>query len=122
MSDGSTDRTVEIATQYCDRVSLIVFEHNRGYGAAIKEAWRRSDADLLAFLDADGTCDPDFFVPLCNAVLEDGAAISLGCRLNRTSEMPRLRRLGNSLFAVLLRALSSKQVRDTASGMPRGAP
>jgi hypothetical protein len=31
--------------------------------------------------------------------------------------MPHLRRLGNSLFAVLLRALSSKQVRDTASGM-----
>jgi hypothetical protein len=31
--------------------------------------------------------------------------------------MPALRRLGNTVFAVLLSALSSKRVRDTASGM-----
>ena len=30
------------------RIELIVFERNRGYGAAIKEAWRQSDAELLA--------------------------------------------------------------------------
>jgi hypothetical protein len=117
VSDGSTDRTVEIASGYRDRIHLIVFERNRGYGAAIKEAWRQSDADLLAFLDADGTCDPNFFVPLCRAVLTDGVAISLGCRRNAESEMPRLRRLGNTLFAVLLSVLSSNTVRDTASGM-----
>jgi hypothetical protein len=117
VSDGSTDQTVEIASRYLDRIDLIVFEKNRGYGAAIKEAWRRSDAELLAFLDADGTCDPNFFVPLCRAVLDDGADIALGCRLNEESEMPRLRRVGNRIFAVLLSALSSSQVRDTASGM-----
>jgi hypothetical protein len=117
VSDGSTDRTVEIAGGYRDRINLIVFEKNRGYGAAIKEAWRQSDADLLGFLDADGTCDPNFFAPLCNAVLADGIAVSLGCRRNPDSEMPALRRLGNTVFAVLLSALSSKRVRDTASGM-----
>jgi len=117
VSDGSTDRTVEFASAYRDRIGLIVFEKNRGYGAAIKEAWRKSDADLLAFLDADGTCDPNFFVPLCNAVLADGVAVSLGCRRNSESEMPLLRRLGNALFAVLLSTLSSNKVRDTASGM-----
>jgi len=117
VSDGSTDSTVEIASSYGDRINLIVFERNRGYGAAIKEAWRRSDADLLAFLDADGTCDPNFFVPLCRAVLHDGVDVSLGCRRNAESEMPRLRRMGNTLFAVLLSALSSNTVRDTASGM-----
>src|SRR5262245_1697047 len=82
VSDGSTDRTVEIASRYLDRIDLVVFERNRGYGAAIKEAWRRSDADLLAFLDADGTCDPEFFVPLCDAVLHDDVHIALGCRCN----------------------------------------
>jgi hypothetical protein len=117
VSDGSTDRTVEIASCYRDRIHLIVFEQNRGYGAAIKEAWRQSDAELLAFIDADGTCDPNFFTPLCNAVLADGVAVALGCRCNPESEMPRLRRVGNTLFAVLLRALSSRKVRDTASGM-----
>jgi hypothetical protein len=117
VSDGSTDRTVDIASRYADWITLIVFEKNRGYGAAIKEGWRRSDADLLGFLDADGTCDPTFFVPLCNAVAGDGVAVALGCRLNSESEMPRLRRVGNTLFALLLSTLSSSKVRDTASGM-----
>jgi hypothetical protein len=117
VSDGSTDRTVEIASGYLDWIELIVFEQNKGYGAAIQEAWRRSDADLLGFLDADGTCDPAFFVPLCNAVLNDGVDVALGCRLNADSKMPMLRRVGNTLFATLLSALSSSKVRDTASGM-----
>jgi glycosyltransferase involved in cell wall biosynthesis len=52
VSDGSTDHTVELASRYLDQINLIVFEKNRGYGAAIKEAWRTSDAKLLAFLDA----------------------------------------------------------------------
>src|SRR5262247_1663883 len=55
VSDGSTDRTVELASSYANWINLIVFEKNRGYGAAIKEAWNQSDADLLSFLDADGT-------------------------------------------------------------------
>jgi hypothetical protein len=117
VSDGSTDRTVEIASRYLEWIDLIVFEKNKGYGAAIKEAWRRSDAELLGFLDADGTCDPAFFVPLCNAVLRDGVDVALGCRLNDDSKMPMLRRVGNTLFATLLSALSSSRVRDTASGM-----
>ncbi|PWT99261.1 MAG: glycosyltransferase family 2 protein [Terriglobia bacterium] len=117
VSDGSTDRTVELASRYTDRIKLIVFPENRGYGAAIKEAWRQSDADLLGFLDADGTCDPKFFAPLCERALEDGADVVLGCRLNRNSQMPRIRRVGNLIFATILSIFSSSRVRDTASGM-----
>src|SRR5881296_3060571 len=65
VSDGSTDATAELAGRYSDLINLIAFTQNRGYGAAIKEAWRQSDADVLCFLDADGTCDPNFFANLC---------------------------------------------------------
>jgi glycosyltransferase involved in cell wall biosynthesis len=105
VSDGSTDRTVELASQFGDRIKLIVFPKNRGYGAAIKEAWTQSNADLLGFLDADGTCDPRFFSPLINALKTHDADIALGCRLNVNSEMPWLRRLGNRLFASMLALL-----------------
>jgi len=117
VSDGSTDRTVERARRYADSVKLIVFEKNRGYGAAIKEAWRQSDADLLGFLDADGTCDPRFFGDLCRTLVSEEADVVLGSRLNQASQMPLVRRVGNRGFAGLLRALSSSRVRDTASGM-----
>jgi hypothetical protein len=117
VSDGSTDRTVELAQGFGDRINLIVFPRNRGYGAAIKEAWARSNAELLAFLDADGTCDPEFFTRLVNALGENEADMALGCRLNQDSRMPWLRRVGNVLFASILTLLSSTRVRDTASGM-----
>ena len=105
VSDGSTDRTVERASKYKDKIRLIVFPKNQGYGAAIKEAWLNSDAELLGFLDADGTCDPKFFAPLCNQLLTNDTDVVLGCRLNKQSEMPLLRRLGNSIFAFLLSIL-----------------
>jgi len=116
VSDGSTDRTAEIAQQYTD-VQVIVFERNRGYGAAIKEGWRRVGGDLLAFLDADGTCDPLYFIDMCNLALSDGVDIVLGSRMGPDSKMPRIRRIGNTLFAGLLGLLSQKRVSDSASGM-----
>jgi glycosyltransferase involved in cell wall biosynthesis len=117
VSDGSTDRTVERAQEYRNQIDLIVFERNRGYGAAIKDAWNRSDAELLGFLDADGTCDPSIFAGLCRLIEGEKADVVLGCRLTRDSRMPVVRRIGNVLFALLLSFFSSKRVRDTASGM-----
>ena len=66
VSDGSTDRTVEISQSY-DDVKVIVFEKNRGYGAAIKEGFRSGSGTLMGFLDADGTCDPLFFAEMCRS-------------------------------------------------------
>jgi glycosyltransferase involved in cell wall biosynthesis len=118
VSDGSTDKTVEIASKHQDKCTLIVFEKNKGYGAAIKEGWASfPDADLLAFLDADGTCDPLFFVELCNLITEEDADIALGSRLNKNSEMPMVRRFGNKIFSTLLSLISSEKINDTASGM-----
>jgi glycosyltransferase involved in cell wall biosynthesis len=117
VSDGSTDRTVELARQHTDDIRLIVFEKNRGYGAAIHHAWQGSDADLLAFLDADGTCDPRFFAVLARCLLEGHADVVLGCRLNAETKMPPLRQAGNVLFAALLTLLSGRRICDTASGM-----
>lgn len=117
VSDGSTDRTVERASQYTDIISLIVFPQNKGYGAAIKEAWRQSDADLLGFVDADGTCEPRFFATLCNAAVAENLDVVLGSRLNAGSKMPVIRRVGNFIFATILSVVCSSRVRDTASGM-----
>jgi glycosyltransferase involved in cell wall biosynthesis len=120
VSDGSTDRTAEIATSFADRdssVRVIVFPHNRGYGAAIKEGFARSSGELVAFLDADGTCDPRVFADLCRALHDDGAAVALGSRMGPSTQMPRVRRLGNTMYALLLGSLSGQAVSDTASGM-----
>jgi glycosyltransferase involved in cell wall biosynthesis len=116
VSDGSTDRTAEIARTY-DEVKVIVFERNRGYGAAIKEGFRQGGGDLVGFIDADGTCDPLNFADMCRAIVEDEADIALGSRMGPGSKMPAVRRLGNRIFAAMLGLLCGQQVVDTASGM-----
>lgn len=117
VSDGSTDNTVPLAKKYTDKIKLIIFEQNKGYGAAIKEGWEQSDADLLGFLDADGTCDPDFFADLCNLLVAENADIALGSRLNPNSQMPLIRRIGNTFYSTILSMVSFQKIKDTASGM-----
>jgi glycosyltransferase involved in cell wall biosynthesis len=120
VSDGSTDRTAEIAQEIAARepaVSVIVFPKNRGYGAALKEGFERGSGELVGFLDADGTCDPLYFADMCRAVQDQSARLVLGSRMGPESQMPPVRRLGNRIFALLLGVLSGKAVTDTASGM-----
>lgn len=120
VSDGSTDRTAPIAQEFAardSRVGLIVFEKNRGYGAAIKAGFERGTGDLVSFLDADGTCDPNYFGELCRVLQSEHAAVALGSRMQSGNHMPRVRRIGNTLYALLLGTLSGKAITDTASGM-----
>ena len=116
VSDGSTDNTVKIAKSF-EEVIVIVFEQNRGYGAAIKEGWKRGKGSLLGFLDADGTCDPEYFAEMCRYAVEDSADVVLGSRLGPESKMPQTRKLGNRIYAFLLGWFCGRAITDTASGM-----
>jgi hypothetical protein len=116
VSDGSTDRTVEIA-QSIDEVTTVVFEENQGYGAAIQRGWADKPAELLGFLDGDGTCDPEFFATLVATMERENADVTLGSRMGPDSQMPVVRRLGNWLFARLLGLLARTPITDSASGM-----
>ena len=116
VSDGSTDRTVERAKSFSE-IQVVVFEENQGYGAAIKEGWRQSAGSLLAFIDADGTCDPRYFADMCRILRETSADIVLGSRLGPDSRMPFVRRLGNRIYALLLGYLCGRYITDAASGM-----
>ena len=117
VNDGSTDRTQQIVDgSEFDDVVKVRFEQNQGYGQAIKTGYRETDADLVGFMDADGTCDPDFCVKLVNRLLEKDADVVLATRLTPESEMPRIRRIGNIIFARLLGVVSGQHLTDAASG------
>lgn len=117
VDDGSCDRTAEIASVY-QEVKLIRHPVNQGYGAALKTGFRHAKGDLLAFLDADGTYPPEEFPRLCRAALEQKADLVIGSRMaGMESQMPLVRRLGNTIFAVLVSLVSNHSVSDSASGM-----
>ncbi len=116
VDDGSTDRTPEIVAGYPE-VVLIKHPVNQGYGAAIKTGFRHARGNLLAFLDADGTYPPEYYPQLCRPILEDGADLVIGSRMaGSDSEMPLVRRIGNTIFATLVSIISNHRVTDSASG------
>lgn len=117
VDDGSGDRTAECVQRY-PQVRLIRHPVNRGYGAALKTGFSAARGELLAFLDADGTYPPEHFPELCRALLRDGTDIVIGSRmLGGDSEMPLIRRVGNTLFAGLLSIVGKRRIWDSASGM-----
>ncbi len=118
VDDGSRDGTAERVAQYHPQVRLIRHTTNRGYGAALKTGFGAAAGDLLAFLDADGTYPPESFPTLCRALREHDADLVIGSRmLGRDSEMPLVRRIGNTIFATLLSVIGSRRISDSASGM-----
>ena len=117
VSDGSVDKTVERAQKFEDKITLISYLPNKGYGAAIKTGFEAAHGQLVSFLDADGTCDPLYFVDMINKVFDESADIVIGSRMGPQSKMPAIRRLGNRIFVKLIQLLSKQDLTDSASGM-----
>ncbi|MBF0602981.1 MAG: glycosyltransferase family 2 protein [Nitrospirae bacterium] len=117
VSDGSTDQTEEIALRFESDLRVIAYPHNKGYGYALKTGFAVAKGDIVAFLDADGTCDPRFFIPMVQKLERSQADICIGSRMGTGSEMPRLRRIGNLFFRYLINVLGNTSITDAASGM-----
>jgi glycosyltransferase involved in cell wall biosynthesis len=116
VNDGSKDNTPEIVRRYLG-VILIDNPINKGYGAALKEGFLSTNSDLLGFIDADGTCDPLFFLELIKVLHVQDADIALGSRLGVDSQMPKIRMIGNKFFALLINFFGNSKIIDSASGM-----
>jgi hypothetical protein len=117
VDDGSRDRSAEIVAGF-PTVRLVRHERNRGYGAALKTGFAQARYDLIGFLDADATYPPERFPALCQAALAEGADLVIASRMaGAESEMPAVRRLGNTFFAGLLTLIGRTPVTDSASGM-----
>jgi glycosyltransferase involved in cell wall biosynthesis len=86
---GSQDRTVDQATAAGARV---VVEPQRGYGRAIQAgiAAARKDAEILVFLDGDGSDPVEFVRELVSPVAAGEAVFVLGSRVRGARELGSL--------------------------------
>jgi glycosyltransferase involved in cell wall biosynthesis len=82
---GSRDRTVSEATGAGARV---IVEPQRGYGRAIQAgvAAARKDAEILVFLDGDGSDSAEFIPELVLPIIEGRAVFVLGSRVRGLRE------------------------------------
>ena len=77
VDNGSTDGSADVAAA-CG--ALVVQERRRGFGAACHAGLLAAEAELVAFLDADGSLDPAELPALVSPVTGDQADLVLGRR------------------------------------------
>ncbi|AXB45348.1 glycosyltransferase [Amycolatopsis albispora] len=100
VDNGSRDGSPEIAA---DLGAKVVHEPRRGYGAAVHRGLKAANAELVAFLDADGSLDPGE-LPVLVAAVQGGADLAVGRRMPTSGNAwPWHARAGNALLAALLR-------------------
>jgi len=102
--NGSHDGTADAAIQ---AGAMVVHEPRRGYGSAcLKAIAAVPQAEVLVFLDADGSDDPRELSLLLEALFTDDTEIVIGARLNEKAEpgsLTLVQRFGNTLTCGLVR-------------------
>lgn len=119
VSDGSTDATVESATQ---AGADYVLENYRNIGLAqtfqrmMEEAYSRG-ADIVVNTDADNQYDQSEIARLIQPILDNSADMVLGDRQVQTLDhMPKSKKIGNVIGSWTIRLLSGSSVNDASTG------
>jgi len=116
--DGrSTDGTVETARKIMPSIK-VVMEKKPGKGAALISGYRASSGEIIIVMDADGSNDPREIPRFLNALMQ-GSDFVKGSRFasgGGTSDMPRLRQLGNSVFVHMVNLLFNSTFTDLCYG------
>src|ERR1700761_726333 len=76
VDNGSTDASAAIAAEF---EATVVSEPRRGFGAACFAGLLASDAEVVCFMDCDGSLDPAD-LPSVVALLDQGADLAIGAR------------------------------------------
>jgi hypothetical protein len=107
---GSRDGTAEAARE---AGAGVLVETRRGYGRACAVGAASIDADVIVFLDGDGSDDPACLPDVLEPILAGRAALSLGARTQREpgALLPH-QLLGNRLVALLVRLVYGVRLRD----------
>ena len=112
VDNGSRDGTAEVARGLG---ATVVAESVPGYGAAVHAGLLAATADLVAFMDGDGSFDPVELLPLVEDVRSGRADIAVGRRRpTARGNWPWHARAGNALIVAWLRRRIGLPAHDIA--------
>ncbi len=108
VDNGSADGSAAIAAGLGARV---VEEPRRGFGAACFAGLRAADAEVVCFMDCDGSLDPAD-LPGVVALLDQGADLAIGARHATRGAWPFHARIANRVLARELRRRTGARLED----------
>lgn len=116
--DGrSTDGTVEVARQFMPSIKVVI-EKQAGKGIALQAGYQAATSDIIVVMDADGSNDPREIPRFITALME-GSDFVKGSRFmpgGGTTDMPRIRKLGNGFFVLLTNMIFGSKFTDLCYG------
>jgi glycosyltransferase involved in cell wall biosynthesis len=108
VDNGSTDASAAIAAEF---EALVVSEPRRGFGAACFAGLLAADAEIVCFMDCDGSLDPAD-LPGVVALLDGGADLAIGARRAARGAWPLHARIANRVLARELRRRTGIALED----------
>lgn len=116
--DGlSVDNTVEVARKLRPSI-CVVLQTRRGKGNALACGFEAATGDVIAMVDADGSADPAE-IPRFVEALVHGADFAKGTRFlpgGGSSDITRLRKVGNGLLTSFFNACYGRRYSDLCYG------
>ena len=109
VDNGSTDATAAIAVA---NGAQVISEPRRGFGAACYTGLCAATADIVCFMDCDGSLDPDALPLLVGHVERGDADLMIGARAARKGAWPVHARLANRVLASEIRRRTGLDIRD----------
>ena len=90
----------------------------KGRGRALRAAWTRSDADVVAYTDVDLSTDLAALPPMVTAILSGHSDLAVGSRLHRSSRVTRgpRREFISRGYNLLLRTALATRFSDAQCG------
>lgn len=120
VDNGSTDATWDLAVELSASVPGVhaMRLERQGKGAAVKEAWRRSTADIVAFMDVDLSTGLHALLPMISAVASGHCEVAIGTRLANGARVQRgmRRELMSRVYNGLLRIGFAARFSDATCG------
>ncbi len=108
--NGSTDGSGDVARELG---ATVVVEPQRGFGAACFAGLEAATADVVCFMDCDGSLDPRDLPRVADPVDEGRADLVLGARrLVERRAMPPHARVANRVLALELRRRTGRPITD----------
>jgi glycosyltransferase involved in cell wall biosynthesis len=118
--NASTDATPAVAAALARElrgVSVLRLER-KGRGLALREAWSRSDARVVCYMDVDLSTDLRALLPLVAPLLSGHSDVAIGSRLARGARVVRgpKRELISRSYNVILRSVLRARFSDAQCG------
>lgn len=114
INDGSGDNTGKLISSISG-IKVIKHTSNKGYGASLKEAIKKSNSELIMIIDADGTY-PTAAIPLLVSHSKDFDMV-VAARTGKSVKMPLFRKPAKWFLKHFAQYLTKTKIPDLNSGL-----